>query len=239
MSGPGIRQPVEGVFLDIGYTMAAPTGDGWTMPPGVTRLLHCDAARGIAPQRIRQVFEQALVPLLGDHLVPTEQAAYEQYVLYYAEVARQLPELGITPLMTEAFARERIYDDGIYRLYDDVPDALTRLSAEYKLGIISDTWPDTPRVFKNRDLLKYFQSTTFSCELGVLKPDAAMYRHALAGLGVAPGRTVFVDDLPANLDGAAQAGIQPVLIVRNEPPRHADQYPVVTSLVQLADLLGV
>jgi len=55
-----------------------------------------------------------------------------------------------------------------------------------------------------------FDFATFSCDLGVAKPDAAIYRHCLSGLGVAPSETLFFDDRQANVDGARRLGIHAV-----------------------------
>ncbi|MER3452544.1 MAG: HAD family hydrolase [Acidimicrobiia bacterium] len=45
---------------------------------------------------------------------------------------------------------------------------------------------------------------------GVLKPDPRAYRAALDALGVPAATTVFVDDQPTNLEGAASVGLVPV-----------------------------
>ena len=55
-----------------------------------------------------------------------------------------------------------------------------------------------------------FDFATFSCDLGVAKPDAAIYQHCLSGLGVAPFETLFFDDRQANVDGARRLGIHSV-----------------------------
>lgn len=46
-----------------------------------------------------------------------------------------------------------------------------------------------------------------SHEVGVRKPDPAIYRKALALSGTAPEETVFVDDLKPNVEAAAKLGM--------------------------------
>ena len=41
---------------------------------------------------------------------------------------------------------------------------------------------------KQFDWLDDFTFQTYSCEIGAVKPEAAIYRHVLEGLGVAPGQ---------------------------------------------------
>jgi putative hydrolase of the HAD superfamily len=47
-----------------------------------------------------------------------------------------------------------------------------------------------------------------SAQLGVAKPDAAAYEAACRRLGVGPEEVLFVDDTPANVEGARRAGIR-------------------------------
>jgi putative hydrolase of the HAD superfamily len=55
-----------------------------------------------------------------------------------------------------------------------------------------------------------FDFATFSCDLGIAKPDAAIYQHCLSGLGVAASETLFFDDRQPNVDGARALGIHAV-----------------------------
>ena len=55
--------------------------------------------------------------------------------------------------------------------------------------------------------LDHFDQVTFSYELGAIKPEASIYRHAIEGLGVEPAEALFLDDRPENVEGARAAGI--------------------------------
>jgi putative hydrolase of the HAD superfamily len=61
------------------------------------------------------------------------------------------------------------------------------------------------------DWLPRFDHRTFSCDLGITKPSPEMYQHALAGLDVAPGQALFLDDRPENVRAAEAMGIHAVL----------------------------
>ena len=45
-----------------------------------------------------------------------------------------------------------------------------------------------------------FDAVVVSCEIGLRKPDPAMYEFVTNALGVAPGSTVLLDDLEGNID---------------------------------------
>lgn len=58
--------------------------------------------------------------------------------------------------------------------------------------------------------LQEFRHHTFSHRLRIAKPDPAIYRHALAGLGTAPEHTLFIDDRAENIAAARAAGIHAI-----------------------------
>ena len=55
--------------------------------------------------------------------------------------------------------------------------------------------------------LAEFTHHTFSHRLGIAKPDAAIYRHAVEGLGVPVEEILFVDDREENIRAARVAGM--------------------------------
>lgn len=65
-------------------------------------------------------------------------------------------------------------------------------------------------IFQHYTFLNDFDAHVFSHEVGLLKPDAAIYQYALKKYGLAAERTVFLDDLPANVEGARRVGMQAI-----------------------------
>jgi len=57
-----------------------------------------------------------------------------------------------------------------------------------------------------------FEVVVDSSEVGMRKPNPAIFRHALERLGgVDPGQAVFLDDAPGNVAGAERAGLSAIL----------------------------
>lgn len=52
-----------------------------------------------------------------------------------------------------------------------------------------------------------FDILVFSGDVGVAKPDPAIYRLTVERLGLQPGECAFVDDLAVNIRGAAATGL--------------------------------
>jgi putative hydrolase of the HAD superfamily len=53
-----------------------------------------------------------------------------------------------------------------------------------------------------------FDVLTWSCELGIIKPDQAIYQACLERLGCEAERALFFDDRPRNVEGAKQVGME-------------------------------
>jgi putative hydrolase of the HAD superfamily len=59
--------------------------------------------------------------------------------------------------------------------------------------------------------LPSFDSRVFSCDLGVCKPDPAIYRECLRALDVPPSEALFLDDREPNVRAAEALGLHAVL----------------------------
>jgi putative hydrolase of the HAD superfamily len=62
----------------------------------------------------------------------------------------------------------------------------------------------------NHSWVRNFDHCTWSCEMRMVKPEAAIYRHTLEKLGVRAEETLFLDDREENVEGARKLGIHAV-----------------------------
>ncbi len=63
-------------------------------------------------------------------------------------------------------------------------------------------------VFEKFPMLQDFDARILSHEVGLLKPDRAIYELALKRCGLEAGRTLFIDDIHANVEGARAVGMR-------------------------------
>lgn len=110
---------------------------------------------------------------------------------------------------------------------------LSTLSKTHTLGIISDTWPSIVTQLEHIGISRYLSVCTFSCFVGVFKPDKRIYLDALNQCGVPARETVFIDDAVRNLDGAAALGIKPILIAANPASDVDTHYTKIRDLREL------
>ena len=60
------------------------------------------------------------------------------------------------------------------------------------------------------DWIRRFDLLVWSCEVGVVKPHPAIYRHMLAELKTPPEDTLFIDDKLPNIEAARALNIQAI-----------------------------
>ncbi|MFQ5419362.1 MAG: HAD family hydrolase [Anaerolineae bacterium] len=84
--------------------------------------------------------------------------------------------------------------------------------SDITVGIISNT-NAVHAAWLHRHIpeLALFNPVVMSNEVGLLKPDAAIYHHALQQMGIPAHQAGFIDDTAANITGAAQVGIYGIL----------------------------
>ena len=203
---------IRGVFLDLGWTLLRPAFNNWFINQKMLEFTSLDKLASLPQEKRDTVFDKAIKYLQDNHTLTTEEEEVEQFTEFYKILATGLPELGIRVEQAEEIAVFKVYDTSYFIFFDKTKDTLLKLRKKYKLGIISDTWPSADRILKNGGIEDLFDTKTFSCHLGVMKPDSKMYYDALKQMGLPPEQTIFVDDFEPNLDGAAACGIKSVLI---------------------------
>ncbi|MBL7962886.1 MAG: HAD family phosphatase [Flavobacteriales bacterium] len=63
------------------------------------------------------------------------------------------------------------------------------------------------RDFGITDFKQEFDAAYYSCEIGLRKPDAAIFQHVMKEQHALPGRTLFIDDSPQHVEGARAVGL--------------------------------
>jgi putative hydrolase of the HAD superfamily len=78
-------------------------------------------------------------------------------------------------------------------------------AAGLRVGLLSNSWGLGAYPWDR--LASHFDVLVISAEVGLRKPDPAIYELALERLEVAADRTAFVDDLPHNVEVAEELGM--------------------------------
>ncbi|GAA2091550.1 HAD family hydrolase [Actinomadura alba] len=89
------------------------------------------------------------------------------------------------------------------------------------LGLLSNIIEDLVPVFEglHGHWLGHFTALTYSCRIGVAKPDPRAYEICVRRLGVAPADVVFFDDSERNVVAARATGMAAEVFVSPEQVR--------------------
>lgn len=81
------------------------------------------------------------------------------------------------------------------KLYPDAVEVLEYLHQKgYRLGVIANQCPGTEQRLAEKGILKYFDAVAASAELGMAKPDKAIFLKALEMLDCSPEKAVMIGD---------------------------------------------
>ncbi|MGH2968309.1 MAG: HAD family hydrolase [Solirubrobacteraceae bacterium] len=173
-------------------------------------------AEGLEPETVRERFK----------------ADPEARALLFALETGELREAEFEPRFAAVLevAAERLID----RLFGGMgpDDAMldgvrAARRAGVRTGMLSNSWGDERY---DRELLaELFDAWVISAEVGLRKPDPAIYELAAERLGLAPRACVFVDDLPGNLKPARALGMATVI----------HRGDAAATLAEVSALLGV
>lgn len=122
------------------------------------------------------------------------------------DMGADLPHDWIDEIYRETYTRLRLGVDPIPSVIDildqldavKIPYCVVSNGSEEKMGI----------TLGQNKLLERFEGNLFSAHnLGVAKPDPALFLTALERFNIAPDRAVVIEDSPSGAEGARRAGI--------------------------------
>lgn len=116
-------------------------------------------------------------------------------------------------LLARIIARRTATKEECFRHLDEgVIPLLEQLKKRgIRIGLISNCFSEEAPVIRRSVLAKYFDAMCLSFELGISKPDPAIFGKCVKLLGVRPSECLYVGDGGSNeLEAASQAGMRPL-----------------------------
>ncbi len=126
-----------------------------------------------------------------------------------------------------------------FKVYSDAISTLQTLSEGCKLGIISNAWPYLESLLHLLGLWPYFESVIISAQVGLTKPDPAIYELALRSLGISADRAIFVDDIPQNVLAAERVGLKGLWLNRTSRSDTSAPYRHLAQISSLAEIIPI
>src|SRR6478735_4890566 len=184
------KSGIKAVILDYGEVLCySPTPEEWARMAGLF---------GVDPLPFRKLWDRNR--LLYDRGDLSPEA-------YWSAVAKdagtqltpqQLPSLR--QLDVEMWAHENpVMVEWLKQIH----------SSGIRTGLLSNMPHDMIRHVRQKFAwLEHFDHQTFSAEVELIKPDAAIYEHSLRGVEVRASEALFVDDKEHNVQGESAVGMR-------------------------------
>jgi len=182
---------VRGLVLDYGDVLSRPHRLDAFQPMAQRLGVTLDALRAAYWQH-RRAYDGGL-----------PAADYWRRVLDTAGVPGGREARAVEPLVAADVASWTDYREEVWTL------AQAFRAAGGRTAFLSNGVPEiVAHLRQTRGLDSAFDAVVVSCEVGLLKPDPAIFRLCLDRLGVAPDRALFVDDRVENVEAAGRLGIR-------------------------------
>ncbi len=96
----------------------------------------------------------------------------------------------------------------IFYTMEGMEELVGRVCEKVPVGLLSDTDPLHLDYIRTKwPWINQIKNPTVSYEVGVMKPDAAIYLAAARNVATDPRHCLFIDDLQANVEGARAVGM--------------------------------
>ena len=153
---------------------------------------------GTTRQELEQVLFLSPTSLQSEIGELSEVEHWKVVLAHYGQPAESYPEMYAEFFSGDAIDMEMI-------------TYIEFLKTDYKLGLLSNAWMNARKnLIQLHDFLDLFDVSIFSAEVGLRKPDERIYRLMLEHLQIEPQESIFVDDFPMNIEGAAAIGMHAV-----------------------------
>ncbi|MGP3946717.1 MULTISPECIES: HAD family hydrolase [Streptomyces] len=212
MSGPGERG-VQAVLFDFAGTLFDDTGVFTA-----SRLVAKAGNRGV---RLDEQVAATLIRRTLAYVDAPERSAAKEGCDLSPDAHRRIwtgliADAGpFEPPLVEALY-DCLTDNDAWLPYPDALPVLEALSAAgVPTGVLSNIGWDIRPVFERTGVLDQLDAVVLSCEVGLAKPDPAVFDVACERLGLPAGRVLFVGDDPVKDGAAARAGL-PVYLLPSE-----------------------
>lgn len=101
---------IKGIFFDIGYTLCKPKNGNWRLTDKFYEYIKYDVFMNVSEQRIIDALKKSSKYLDENHLLSSLDEEYQQNIIAYSIIAKELPELGLSRYSIENIAYDRTYN---------------------------------------------------------------------------------------------------------------------------------
>ncbi|CAN5346823.1 HAD family phosphatase [soil metagenome] len=154
--------------------------------------------------RTADVPESSFWPVYWQHRDGLDQgttSTRDYWKLVAADLGAHWSESRIQELWVADFTGWLSVEPGTFDVIADLHAGGTRLA------LLSNAGFDYASAFRFSPIGRFFERQFVSAEMGLIKPDPAIFLEVARELGISPAEMVFIDNKQINVDGATAVGI--------------------------------
>lgn len=222
---------MKNIIFDIGGVLANPKSGNWFITPNFYKIVN----KNLINEELLLI---KLKEFLYLHTQEPKKEIEEQQMFshYYFEVLKSI-DYPVTKEIADEIANDCVYNDDKFMFYDDVIPTLQYLSKYYNLYIISNGWPSSFRVLKNKNIIEYFKDVYISSMFSTIKEEKLFDIFLENHKEINPQESLYIDDRNHILKKAQEYSFN-ILMLRRENNFDEHLYNEITSLDELTKYLN-
>lgn len=202
---------VKNIIFDIGGVLAKPKSGYWFITPNFWNIVNKDLLNieELQVSLKKYLYLQTQEPKI-------EKDEHKMFLNYYYNVLKEIKYPNCNYELANKLADDCVYNDDKFVFFDDVKPVLEKLSKKYNLYIISNGWPSSFRVLKNKEIDQYFKGITISSMYSTTKEEKLFDIFLDEFKEVNPNESLYIDDRRHILKKASEYGFKLLLMDRDK-----------------------
>ena len=222
---------VKNIIFDIGGVLAEPKSGHWFITTNFWNIVDKNL---VDEEKLKLSLKKYLY--LHTQEPKIEKEEYEMFSNYYYNVLKDInyPKKGID--IANKLADDCVYNDDKFIFFDDDKPVLEKLSKNYNLYIISNGWPSSFRVLKNKGIDKYFRDIIISSMFTTTKEEKLFDIFIEKYKEVNPSESLYIDDRRHILQKAKEYGFNILLMDRHRIYSESD-FKTINNMNDILEVL--
>lgn len=222
---------IKNIIFDIGGVLVEPKSGHWFITTNFWNILNKNL---IDEEKLKISLKKYLY--LQTQEPKTEKDEHKMFSNYYCNVLKDINYPNASLDIANKLADDCVYNDDKFIFFDDVYSILEELSKKYNLYIISNGWPSSFRVLKNKGIDKYFNGIIISSMYTTVKEENLFDIFINKYKEVTPSESLYIDDRNHILQKAKEYGFNLLLMDRYKKYEKT-QFEIVNNMNDILKIL--
>lgn len=222
---------MKNIIFDIGGVLAEPKSGHWFITTNFWNILDKNL---IDEEKLKMSLKKYLY--LQTQEPKTENDEHEMFLNYYYNVLKDINYPNTSMEIANKLADDCVYNDDKFIFFDDDKLILEELSKKYNLYIISNGWPSSFRVLKNKGIDIYFKGVIISSMFTTIKEEKLFDIFIEKYKNVKPNESLYIDDRKHILQKAKEYGFNLLLMDRNNKYAESN-FKIINNMNDILEVL--